>query len=125
MWTSWGSGTEPPRFRYGLYGTIAIPVAAGDRYAILKREQQRRGLPLDENDLWIAATALALGTTLVSYDSDFQPVETLVVIRPGSAGSADVFLRNCPEFCTPPLGSLWSHRAWHERHSHRTIRGIE
>lgn len=60
----------------------AIPVAAGDRYSILKREQQRRGLPLDENDLWIAATALALGTTLVSYDSDFQPVEALVVIRP-------------------------------------------
>ena len=60
----------------------SIPVAAGDRYAILKREQQRRGLPLDENDLWIAATALALGTSLVSYDSDFQPIETLAVVRP-------------------------------------------
>ncbi len=36
----------------------AIPVAAGDRYAMLKASQQRRGLSLDENDLWIAATAL-------------------------------------------------------------------
>ena len=59
----------------------AIPVAAGDRYASLKREQQGRGLPLDENDLWIAATALALGTTLVSGDSDFQLIEELNLVR--------------------------------------------
>jgi len=36
-----------------------IPPAAGDLYAKLKISQQRRGLPLDENDRWIAATALA------------------------------------------------------------------
>ena len=60
----------------------AIPVAAGDRYATLKREQQRRGLPLDENDLWIAATALALGMALVSGDSDFQSIEGLSLVRP-------------------------------------------
>ena len=57
-------------------------MTAGDRYASLKREQQRRGLPLDENDLWIAATALALGTTLVSGDSDFQLIEDLNLVRP-------------------------------------------
>ena len=60
----------------------AIPVAAGDRYASLKREQQRRGLPLDENDLWIAATALALNATLVSSDGDFQLIGKLAMIRP-------------------------------------------
>jgi predicted nucleic acid-binding protein len=38
----------------------AVSVAAGERYASLKVVQQRRGLSLDENDLWIAATALAL-----------------------------------------------------------------
>ena len=43
-----------------------IPVAAGDRYAYLKASQQRRGLPLDENDLWIAATALAMDATLLA-----------------------------------------------------------
>jgi predicted nucleic acid-binding protein len=60
----------------------AIPAAAGDRYARVKREQQRRGLPLDENDLWIAATALALGTTLVTGDSDFQSIQELSLVRP-------------------------------------------
>ena len=39
-------------------------------------------LPLDENDLWIAATALALGTTLVTGDSDFQSIQELSLVRP-------------------------------------------
>lgn len=60
----------------------AIPAAAGDRCARVNREQQRRGLPLDENDLWIAATALALGTTLVTGDSDFQSIQELSLVRP-------------------------------------------
>lgn len=57
-------------------------VSAGDLYATVKSGQQRCGLPLDENDLWIAATALALGATLISNDSDFQSIETLAVLRP-------------------------------------------
>lgn len=59
-----------------------IPSSAGDRYASVKISQQRRGLPLDENDLWIAATTLAFGATLVSRDSDFQAVEGLAVVEP-------------------------------------------
>ncbi|MCI0392836.1 MAG: PIN domain-containing protein [Acidobacteria bacterium] len=49
-----------------------VPEAAGDHYATVKLNRQLRGLALDENDLWIAATALALGATLVSRDNDFQ-----------------------------------------------------
>jgi predicted nucleic acid-binding protein len=54
-----------------------VPAAAGDRYAGAKFSQQRRGLSLDENDVWISATAIALGATLVSGDSDFQSIEEL------------------------------------------------
>ena len=36
-----------------------IPEAAADLYASIKISQQRRGLPLDQNDLWTAATVLA------------------------------------------------------------------
>jgi predicted nucleic acid-binding protein len=57
------------------------PVAASF-YATLKAEQQRRGLSLDENDLWIAATALALSATLISRDSDFQRIDGLTLISP-------------------------------------------
>jgi len=50
--------------------------------AALKVAQQRRGLSLNENDLWIAATALAIGATLVTRDSDFKNIETLAVLTP-------------------------------------------
>ena len=59
-----------------------IPPAAGDLYASLKVSQQTRGVPLDENDLWIAATALAIKATLVSRDSDFQGLEGHGVVVP-------------------------------------------
>jgi predicted nucleic acid-binding protein len=34
---------------------------------------------LDENDLWIAATALALDAVLITRDGDFQQIEGLSV----------------------------------------------
>jgi tRNA(fMet)-specific endonuclease VapC len=56
-----------------------IPEAAGDHYADIKLTRQRKGLTLDENDLWIAASAVALSATLVTRDSDFQKIEGLAV----------------------------------------------
>ena len=65
-----------------LFATIpceSIPEAAGDYYAKIKMARQQKGLMLDENDLWIAATALALGAVLISRDSDFQKIDGLTV----------------------------------------------
>jgi tRNA(fMet)-specific endonuclease VapC len=65
-----------------LFATIpceSIPEAAGDYYAKIKLARQQKGLMLDENDLWIAATALALNAVLISRDSDFQKIEGLTV----------------------------------------------
>ena len=59
-----------------------IPPAAADLYARVKIAQQRRGLPLDENDLWMAATALAINAALVTRDSDFRGIAGLAVIAP-------------------------------------------
>jgi tRNA(fMet)-specific endonuclease VapC len=56
-----------------------IPETAGNHYASIKLTRQRKGLTLDENDLWIAATAVALSATLVTRDSDFQKIEGLAV----------------------------------------------
>jgi len=48
----------------------------------VKLARHQRGLALDENDLWIAATALALNATLVSRDTDFAGIDGLAVIAP-------------------------------------------
>ena len=45
----------------------------------LKLTRQRKGLALDENDLWIAATAREAGATLVTRDTDFRQIEGLQV----------------------------------------------
>ena len=68
-----------------LFAALAcepIPPGAGDHYAYVKVARQRRGLPLDENDLWIAATALAIGATLVTCDTDFREIQDLAIVVP-------------------------------------------
>jgi predicted nucleic acid-binding protein len=60
-----------------------VPERAGDFYAAVKLARQQGGLTLDENDLWVAATTLALGATLVTRDSDFGRIEGLTVIALG------------------------------------------
>ena len=56
-----------------------MPEAAGDHYARVKLTRQGKGLALDENDLWIAATVLASDAVLVSRDRDFQEIDGLTV----------------------------------------------
>ena len=53
---------------------MPVPEIAADFYADTKTTVQQVGTPLDENDLWISATALSLGAVLVTMDSDFQRV---------------------------------------------------
>ena len=57
-----------------------MPERAGDFYAAVKLARQQRGLSLDENDLWVAATALALGAALVTRDTDFRGIDGLSVV---------------------------------------------
>lgn len=47
------------------------------RYARLKSAMRARGTPMGENDLWIAATALAHHLMLVSNDAAFRSVPGL------------------------------------------------
>jgi tRNA(fMet)-specific endonuclease VapC len=44
-------------------------------YAQLYANQRKKGLPIGENDLWIAATAKAVGAMVITCDSDFQKID--------------------------------------------------
>jgi len=46
-------------------------------YGKIKTQLKRNGTPIPENDIWIAATAMAGKLTLVTADSDFKFVEGL------------------------------------------------
>jgi predicted nucleic acid-binding protein len=62
---------------FGQLVCLAVPEAAADQYAAIKRDAERQGTPLDENDRWIAVTAHALDAVVVTMDSDFQRVSGL------------------------------------------------
>jgi predicted nucleic acid-binding protein len=54
---------------------VTEPIA--DAYGRLKASLESQGLNLDDNDLWIAATAITLGSVLVTRDQIFWRVPSL------------------------------------------------
>ena len=56
---------------------VTEPIA--DAYGRLKASLESQGLNLDDNDLWIAATALTQGNLLVTRDQIFMRVPGLQV----------------------------------------------
>ncbi len=56
-----------------------VSESAADHYADVKLARERKGLSLDENDLWIASTALGLGAVLASRDTGFGGIDGLSV----------------------------------------------
>ncbi|MBN8511001.1 MAG: type II toxin-antitoxin system VapC family toxin [Burkholderiales bacterium] len=48
---------------------LALPAEAGRHYGDVRAALQKTGTPIGNNDLWIAAHALALGVALVSNNA--------------------------------------------------------
>lgn len=46
-------------------------------YGLIKNRLQKKGMPIPENDIWIAAVAQQHGLTVVSRDDHFREVEKL------------------------------------------------
>ncbi len=63
---------------YSLVMQIDESVAA--RYAKVRFDLKRRGNPIPENDIWIAAACLVPEVTLISRDNHFRLVPGLNVI---------------------------------------------
>jgi predicted nucleic acid-binding protein len=62
---------------FGPLVCLVVPATGADQDVAIKWETERQGTPLDENALWIAATARALEAVVVTTDSDFQQVSGL------------------------------------------------
>lgn len=57
---------------------LALPAEAGRRYGDVRAALQKAGTPIGNNDLWIAAHALALGVPLVTNNlHEFERVPGL------------------------------------------------
>ena len=50
-------------------------------YGIIRDRMQRKGRPIPNNDIWIAAIAIQHDLVLVTRDSHFEEVDTLQVQR--------------------------------------------
>lgn len=53
---------------------ISIDMLVARAYARAAAELARKSTPVDANDLWIAATALAFGFDLLAFDGDFDRI---------------------------------------------------
>ncbi|MDE0635458.1 MAG: type II toxin-antitoxin system VapC family toxin [Candidatus Poribacteria bacterium] len=50
-------------------------------YGIIKNQLRRKGRPIPNNDIWIAAIAMQHGLILVTRDSHFEEIESLQTER--------------------------------------------
>lgn len=50
-----------------------------DTYGRIHASLRRKGKPIPENDIWIAATALRHGMTLITLDKHFEVIEGLPI----------------------------------------------
>jgi tRNA(fMet)-specific endonuclease VapC len=62
---------------------ISPDLAIAREYARLRFELRSRGRMIPDNDIWIAATALSHGLTLLGRDRHFERIPALVLYRPG------------------------------------------
>jgi predicted nucleic acid-binding protein len=58
---------------------LAVEPKAAGHYARLKQDARSAGVAINDNDLWIAATAITIGATLVTRDADFSRLPGLTV----------------------------------------------
>ena len=62
-------------------GVIDIDSKIAQSYGKIKNSVFQKGKPIHENDIWIAATAIAKEMTLASYDKHFENVDGLDFIH--------------------------------------------
>ncbi|MDO9012871.1 MAG: type II toxin-antitoxin system VapC family toxin [Gallionella sp.] len=56
---------------------IPVTAATADLYALVYAALRGKGQPIPTNDLWIAASCLEHGTTLLTFDAHFKNIDGL------------------------------------------------
>lgn len=56
---------------------LACDIATGREYGLIKNLLHKKGHPIPENDIWIAAIAIEHSLTLVSRDEHFKNIDGL------------------------------------------------
>lgn len=59
---------------------LVCDVETAQYYGEVKNKLRRKGRPLPENDIWIAALALQYNLTLVTRDAHFQEIKNLQTV---------------------------------------------
>ncbi|WP_207632612.1 type II toxin-antitoxin system VapC family toxin [Foetidibacter luteolus] len=62
------------------YPVLLVDENTGKYYGSVKASLRRKGQPIPENDIWIAAIALQYNLTLVTRDAHFNAINELAAI---------------------------------------------
>jgi tRNA(fMet)-specific endonuclease VapC len=59
---------------------LSIDRLAAEQYAAVRLDLKKKGKPIPENDIWIAATCIANNIPLFTFDKHFQHIKELKVL---------------------------------------------
>jgi len=60
---------------------VDVTMETARNYGVIKTALRRKGTPIPDNDIWIAAVAQQYGAAIATRDSHFDSVENLAVVR--------------------------------------------
>ena len=63
------------------FETLPVDEAVAVSYAEIKTDLIKNGVKIPENDLWIAATAKANNLSLATFDSHFENISSIKIIK--------------------------------------------
>ena len=66
---------------------IDVDEETSERYAVIANELQGKGTPISANDVWISASAMQYGLSVVTLDRDFLRVPQILAICPEAPAS--------------------------------------
>lgn len=63
------------------YSVVVCDEDTARQYGMIRADLKKKGRPIPENDVWIAALAIQHGLTLVTRDKHFAEVDSLAIER--------------------------------------------